>query len=324
MVAREEEAGGRVTTVPAGEVQLDGRRTLFERVNVSPLWGAAAVASLLTLAVFASDGLLLLAFLGVVIVAHEAGHLVVARRAGMRPTEFFWGFGPEVIAVTVGDCRYGIKAVFLGGYVKLLGMTPSSEVPDDYDESLTYRAASHRGRLATILAGPFVNIAMAAIAFAAAAALQGASPATALATGLGDVWFVIDGTAQALWLWVSNLGSYAASVFDPGAAEPPVRFMSPVSQAEVSGWAVDAGPITTLRWFAILSCAVGAVNLLPLPPLDGSHALVAAVEGIVQRFKRWRSVSVDVARLLPLAYLTVTVLVLLSLSALVLDIRDVI
>ena len=59
-------------------------------------------------------------------ISHELGHLLLARRAGMKPTEFFWGFGPEVFAIEHNGCRYGLKALFLGGYVKLWGMTPTS------------------------------------------------------------------------------------------------------------------------------------------------------------------------------------------------------
>ena len=300
-------------------------RRLLARVQISAGWGLATIASLVALAVLAPDGLVLLGFLGVVILCHEAGHLVIARRAGMRPTEFFWGFGPEIAAIQVGDCRYGLKAIFLGGYVKLHGMTPSSSLPEGFDEAATYRAASHRGRLATILAGPAVNIAMAAMAFSIASVIDGETLGQSIRVGLRDVGTVISGTIDALWIWVSNITTYFSSVVDPsGGSEAPVRFMSPVAQAKVSGWAVEAGPSTALRWFAILSCAIGAVNLLPLPPLDGSHAMIAGLEGIVQRLRPSRVVTMDVARLIPLAYLTVGILVLLSFSALVLDIRDVI
>ncbi len=295
-----------------------------EGFRVSLRWAGAAAASLLLLAAVAPSGLILLAFLGIVIATHEAGHLVAARRAGMKPTEYFWGFGPEVCSYEHNGCRYGIKALFLGGYVRLIGMTPSSEIPDDFPEADTYRAASVRGRLSTILAGPAVNIGIAGIAFAAAAMLEGASFPAAVQGGVGDVWFVIAGTGEALWVWLSNIGGYVASLWDTsGATEAPVRFMSPVAQAEVSGWALDNGPATSLRWLGILSCAVGVVNLLPLPPLDGSHAAVAACEGVVNRLAPNRSIRIDVTRLVPLAYMTVGVLVFLSLSALVMDIRDI-
>lgn len=289
----------------------------------SPGWALVAAGSIALLGWLAPSGLLLLAFLAVVIATHEAGHLTVARWVGMAPTEFFWGFGPEVCSIERGGCRYGIKVLFLGGYVKLHGMTPSAELPDGVEERDTYRAASHLGRLATILAGPFVNIVTAAIVFALAAMVEGASAGAALWSGATDVWFVVAGTAEALWLWASDIGGYVASVSDTsGATQAPVRFLSPVAQAEVSGWAVDNGPATSLRWLGVLSCAVGVVNLVPLPPLDGSHAVVAAAEGLLHRLRPERQIRLDVTRLVPLAYLTVAVLVFLSASALVLDLRD--
>lgn len=293
-------------------------------LSVDPRWGVAAAASLAVLWAFAPSGLWLLLFIGIIVLCHEGGHLLAARRAGMRPTEFFWGFGPEIVAFEHNGCRYGVKALFLGGYVKLHGMTPTSELPDGFDEADTYRSATHGGRLATILAGPAVNLAMAVVAFALAARLKGESVPAAVLSGFDDLWFVISATGEALWVWATSIGAYVGSVFDTsGGTEAPVRFMSPVSQAEVTGAAVANGWVSSLQWFGILSCAIGAVNLLPLPPLDGAHASVAASEWLSQRLKRDTTIRVDVRRLEPLAYLTVFVLVGLSLSALVLDLRDV-
>lgn len=293
-------------------------------VDIDAKWGVAALLSLGVLWAFAPSGLWLLLFIGIIVLCHEAGHLLVARRAGMKPTEFFWGFGPEIVAFEHNGCRYGIKAIFLGGYVKLHGMTPTSDLPDDFAEQDTYRDASHAGRLATILAGPAVNLAMAVVAFAIAARLGGESATGSVVTGFDHLWFVISQTGEALWTWGSSIGTYVGSVFDTsGATEAPVRFMSPVAQAEVTGSAVANGWVTSLQWFGILSCAIGAVNLLPLPPLDGAHAMVAASEWVSQRVKRDYSLRVDVRRLEPLAYATVFILVGLSLSALVLDLRDV-
>lgn len=275
------------------------------------------------MAAAAPSGLYLLGFLGVIILTHEAGHLVAARWAGMRPSEFFWGFGPEICSVTIGDCRYGLKVLFLGGYVKIEGMTPASEVPEGFDESGTYRAASHWGRLFTILAGPAVNMATAALAFATVEWRNGASFIESWRTALALVQLVITATAASLARLVAQLGTYVGAVIDiSGATEAPVRFLSPVGQAAISGQVIERGVGPSLQWFGILACAVGAINLLPLPPLDGSHALVAVFEGIAQRIKRDRTITFDVTRLVPIAYLTIGALVALSVTALVLDLRD--
>ncbi len=288
--------------------------------RASPFWGMATASAILGLAIWAPSGLWLLAFLAVIIVVHEGGHWYFARRAGMRPTEFFWGFGPEIIGVDYNGCRYGVKAVFLGGYVKLWGMTPTSDLPTGVEEADSYRAASHGGRLATILAGPFTNLVTAVVAFTIANFLESGS--LVWNSGLMDTWSVILGTGDALWTWVTSIGTYVGAVLDTsGGTEVPVRFLSPVAQAELSGWAVAQGPVMILRWFAILSTAVGVVNLLPLPPLDGSHAVVTIAEKVRQVLQRDSEVTVNVARLEPLAYITLAGLMVLTVGALVLDIR---
>ncbi|GAA1925038.1 site-2 protease family protein [Nocardioides lentus] len=55
---------------------------------------------------------------------HELGHLVPARAFGGKVTQYFVGFGPTVWSKQVGETEYGVKAVPLGGYVKIVGMLP--------------------------------------------------------------------------------------------------------------------------------------------------------------------------------------------------------
>lgn len=60
------------------------------------------------------------------IALHELGHLVVAKHYGRRISQYMVGFGPTVCSWTKGGTEYGIKAIPLGGYVKILGMFPPS------------------------------------------------------------------------------------------------------------------------------------------------------------------------------------------------------
>ena len=91
------------------------------------------------------------------VMLHEAGHMIVAKRSGMKVTEFFLGFGPRIWSFRRGETEYGIKAIPAGGYVRIIGMNSIEEV-DPEDEARTYRAASFPKRLATILAGIGVNL----------------------------------------------------------------------------------------------------------------------------------------------------------------------
>ena len=78
----------------------------------------------------------LLYLLGVVLFAvgvaasialHELGHLVPAKRFGVKVTQYFVGFGKTVWSTRRGETEYGLKAVPLGGYVKLVGMLPPAK-----------------------------------------------------------------------------------------------------------------------------------------------------------------------------------------------------
>lgn len=94
------------------------------------------------------------------IVLHELGHFLTAKWAGMKATEFFIGFGPRIWSTTRGETEYGIKVIPAGAYVRIIGMHNLEEV-DPADEDRTYRCKPYHKRLAVILAGPFMNIALA-------------------------------------------------------------------------------------------------------------------------------------------------------------------
>ncbi|MBA3489883.1 MAG: site-2 protease family protein [Longispora sp.] len=58
---------------------------------------------------------------------HEAGHMWTAKKFGMKVTRYFAGFGPTLWSFRRGETEYGLKAVPLGGFVKIVGMTPLEE-----------------------------------------------------------------------------------------------------------------------------------------------------------------------------------------------------
>jgi len=58
---------------------------------------------------------------------HEFGHFIWARKFGMRVPQFMVGFGPTVFSRRRGETEYGIKAIPLGGYIRIVGMIPPAE-----------------------------------------------------------------------------------------------------------------------------------------------------------------------------------------------------
>lgn len=62
--------------------------------------------------------------MGLSIALHEIGHLVPAKRFGVRVTQYMVGFGPTIWSRRRGETEYGLKAVPLGGYIRMIGMFP--------------------------------------------------------------------------------------------------------------------------------------------------------------------------------------------------------
>jgi RIP metalloprotease RseP len=98
------------------------------------------------------------------------------------------------------------------------------------------------------------------------------------------------------------------------------RLLSPIGAARVaSDAAEESGWYAPLLLLAGSSMFVGAFNLLPIPPLDGGHILIAAYEAIASRIKR-RNVEVSSEALAPFVRLVVSFIVVLGLSTILLDI----
>jgi membrane-associated protease RseP (regulator of RpoE activity) len=148
----------------------------------------AAVVGLVALGALnpgARDVLLVILGIILLIMLHEAGHYFAAKRAGMKVTEFFVGFGPRLWSFQRGETEYGIKAILLGGYVRILGFTSLEQPEQDpdtgewhhdfrpEDEPRTFRRGSFKNRMVVVLAGVTVNVLIAFLCFFVFIAGQG-------------------------------------------------------------------------------------------------------------------------------------------------------
>jgi membrane-associated protease RseP (regulator of RpoE activity) len=97
------------------------------------------------------------------VMLHEAGHFVTAKWSGMKVTEFFFGFGPRLWSTRRGETEYGVKAVPLGGYVKIIGMSNLERDIDPADEPRTYRQQSYGRRVLVAIAGIAMHFVIAVV-----------------------------------------------------------------------------------------------------------------------------------------------------------------
>jgi len=99
----------------------------------------------------------MLIFISVLIIAHELGHFLVARRCGIKVERFGFGlpFGPTLWSKKFGDVEYCIHACLFGGYVAFPDDDPENPLPPDSPERFENQPIG--ARLAVMLAGVTVN-----------------------------------------------------------------------------------------------------------------------------------------------------------------------
>ncbi|MES1242846.1 MAG: RIP metalloprotease RseP [Acidobacteriota bacterium] len=101
--------------------------------------------------------------LGVIIVVHEAGHLLVAKAFNVKVLTFSVGFGRKLWSVQRGETEYRVAAVPLGGYVRLGGENIEEATGNDPREFLS---KPRWQRILVYLAGPVMNVILAIAIFA--------------------------------------------------------------------------------------------------------------------------------------------------------------
>ena len=103
-------------------------------------------------------------FIAFMILTHELGHYFAAKAVGIKVEQFSIGFGPEIVGWDRGETRYSIKWFLAGGSVRILGMDPDKEVPEE-DVPRSYYSAAYWKRAVVILAGSMVHVLIAMLLF---------------------------------------------------------------------------------------------------------------------------------------------------------------
>ncbi len=129
----------------------------------------------------------ILIFIAAVLVSvmlHELGHFLTAKKFHMRVTQFFVGFGNTLWSTFRGETEYGVKSLWLGGYVRISGMTSMEDV-DVADEPRSFRSKPGWQRIIVLAAGSFMHFVLAMLLlFVLAFAIGQANSNTNLVSGI--------------------------------------------------------------------------------------------------------------------------------------------
>ncbi|MBL7258107.1 M50 family metallopeptidase [Paractinoplanes lichenicola] len=91
---------------------------------------------------------------------HEAGHMLAARAFGMKVRRFFVGRGPTVFSFRRGETEYGLKALPIGGFCDIAGLTSLDELTPDEQPRAMWRYPTWK-RTTVMLAGPVMHVILA-------------------------------------------------------------------------------------------------------------------------------------------------------------------
>ena len=115
--------------------------------------------------------------LSILVIIHEYGHFLLARKNGIFVKEFSIGFGPRIVSkVAKSGTRFSWKAIPFGGSCTMLGALEDED--DDTDNERSFDKKSVWARMSVILAGPFFNFLLAFILSVVYVATMGYDPAT--------------------------------------------------------------------------------------------------------------------------------------------------
>jgi membrane-associated protease RseP (regulator of RpoE activity) len=221
------------------------------------------------------------------IAAYHFSIAAVATRFGIRVVEVGVGFGPALLRRTVWGWPTRLNLILTGGYTKFLGED------DDPDAEGRYQDAPASAQMLIALTGPLVTaglglVLLAMPVWAGARQLEVCPPeeSEVRPCGVGGLALRDQPTT-----WARQ-----GRLFRDSAGDVTVRvatFQSLTDRGGLIAFVVTSGVVGEVSSAAWLSCVgvlliwVGAVNLLPIPLLNGYQFLVALGRGLTGRQPPW-------------------------------------
>jgi regulator of sigma E protease len=204
--------------------------------------------------------LIIILILGLAILIHELGHLIMAKWVQMPIQKFSIGFGRKLWGVKKGDTEYQLSLIPLGGYV-----LPRIESEEDYWRFPLWR---------------FIFFTLGGVAANVLAAF--------VCLGVINVWasgFSFSSLVTAPAVQLADMTTKIVS-FIPQLFKKPDEISGIVGIVAFGGEYVGLNIIHILKFSYILNLNLAILNLLPLPPLDGGKIILSLLQKFYQPFQR--------------------------------------
>jgi len=202
----------------------------------------------------------------VIVVVHEFGHFITARKAGIKVYEFSIGFpfSPRLITLfRHKETAFTIRLLPIGGFV---GFSQDTD-----EDAMELFEASCNKRALVLSAGSMFNIIFAFMVFVPLFIVgKHINFLDAILLSAKTIWGILSGTILVIWDVLIGHGTLEG-------------LSGPVGIAVMAGQAASQGILNLFYFTGVLSLSLGIMNLLPLPALDGSHLIMLFIESIRKR-----------------------------------------
>ncbi|MDO4288747.1 MAG: site-2 protease family protein [Eubacterium sp.] len=233
--------------------------------------------------------LLTLLILSILVVVHEFGHYIAAKKMGVFVEEFSIGMGPSLFSRQGRETLFSIRALPLGGFCKMRGEgaqeddddapkadQPESLVKDDTENTAdaedprSFANKTKGQRFVILVAGAAMNILFAYVLLIVIFILRGANPLQALGSAAVTTVNFAGTIYQSLYMLITG---------QVGMNE----MAGPIGMVSMVHDFFQYGAVTLMTFTALISVNLGVINLLPLPALDGGQIFIIIIEKLVRR-----------------------------------------
>jgi regulator of sigma E protease len=231
--------------------------------------------------------------LGFVIFVHELGHFLLAKWNGVKVEVFALGFGPIVWGFRRGETLYGIAALPLGGYVKMLGEGESSEDPEKAADPRSYSNQPVGARMAIISAGVIMNLIFGLICFvvvylrggkletpATLGGVVAGQPAYEAGLRIGDEVIAVDGQPEVDFLDLKRIVALSGAgqkirltIRRPGVDQPFVIAVEPKREATDEQPSIGILPVNDLTLTEDAPPFLAPPGMVPAPEANDAGFL---------------------------------------------------